>query len=73
MYVTTIDQSIVDSLPRDRIGEVSRLAVISRFRQRKGDMKASVTISSDDYGTIDQPRFPFMPIGLYYWHDRTGT
>jgi len=62
----TLDRSIVDTLPRNCIGEVSRLAVISRFRQRKGDMKASVTISKDDYGTIDQPRFPFITIGLYF-------
>ena len=65
MCASTLDQSIVDSLPRNCIGEVSRLAVISRFRRRRGDMKASVTISDEDYGTVDQPRFPFIPIGLY--------
>lgn len=65
MCAATLDRSIIKSLPRDCIGEVSRLAVISRFRRRRGDIKASVTISDEDYGTIEQPRFPFIPIGLY--------
>lgn len=66
MCAATLDRSIIDSLPRNCLGEVSRLAVDSRFRRRSGDIKGPVTISEEDYGTINQPRFPYIPIGLYY-------
>ncbi len=66
MCAATLDRSIIDSLPRNCLGEVSRLAVDSRFRRRKGDTNAPITISDEDYGTISQPRFPYIPIGLYY-------
>tara|TARA_R110001583_G_scaffold15761_1_gene64671 strand:- start:284 stop:1057 length:774 start_codon:yes stop_codon:yes gene_type:complete len=63
----TLDRSIIDplKLPRDRIAEVSRLAVRGTYRRRKGDDKAAVAISDDDFGTGDRPRFPYIPIGLY--------
>ena len=63
----TLDRSIIDPqrLPRDRIAEVSRLAVRGVYRRRKGDDKAPVAISDEDFGTGDQPRFPYIPIGLY--------
>ncbi|MDO9599819.1 MAG: PEP-CTERM/exosortase system-associated acyltransferase [Azoarcus sp.] len=63
----TLDRSIIDpmKLPRDRIAEVSRLAVRGAYRRRRGDERAPVAISDEDFGTGDQPRFPYIPIGLY--------
>ena len=62
-----LDRSIVDptKLPRDNIAEVSRLAVVAGYRRRKGEGNSPVSISSEDFGTPSQSRFPFIPIGLY--------
>ena len=62
----TLDRSIIDpaKLPRDAIGEISRLAVIARFRKRKGEEKYAVGLV-ENYGTLTQPRFPYIPAGLY--------
>lgn len=62
-----LDLSIIDptKLPRQSIAEVSRLAVISRYRRRKGEATKTVGISDEDFGTPDLPRFPYIPIGLY--------
>lgn len=65
---SAIDYSILDplKLTRKNVAEVSRLAVISRYRRRKSDHSDSpVSISKEDYGSIDQPRFPYIPIGLF--------
>ena len=63
----TLDRSIIDpaKLPRDSIAEVSRLAVRAAFRRRAGDSKTAVSINREDFGTKDQPRFPYIPVGLY--------
>ena len=63
----TLDRGIVDpdALPRDAIAEVSRLAVVSRYRRRSGERHAPVTISEQDFGTPDRPRFPYLAVGLY--------
>lgn len=65
--IASLDRSIVDpaKLPRDAIAEVSRLAVIAQFRKRKGEAKSPLTISDRDFGTPAQPRFPYIPVGLY--------
>jgi len=64
-----LNRDIVDPkvLPRGTIGEVSRLAVVSAFRQRKGEQKTAMTSISDTNFAIDQPmpRFPFIPVSLY--------
>lgn len=62
-----IDRSIVDptKLPRDTIAEISRLAVIAQFRKRKDDEKNPLSISDKAFGTPKQPRFPYIPVGLY--------
>jgi N-acyl amino acid synthase of PEP-CTERM/exosortase system len=64
---SAIDRSVADParFPRDKIAEVSRLAVISRYRRRKGEASRPADITEDDFGTRDQPRFPFIPVGLY--------
>jgi N-acyl amino acid synthase of PEP-CTERM/exosortase system len=63
----TLDRSIVDParLPRETIAEISRLAVIAQFRRRRGDERRPVTLSETDFGTPSQPRFPYIPVGLY--------
>jgi N-acyl amino acid synthase of PEP-CTERM/exosortase system len=62
-----LDRSIVDpaKLPRDTIGEVSRLAVVAQFRRRRGEEKNEMPISEPDSGPDKQPRFPFIPVSLY--------
>ena len=63
----TLDRSVIDpaTLPRNCIAEVSRLAVIARYRRRRGEANSAVGISNEDFGTPKQSRFPFIPIGLY--------
>lgn len=63
----TLDRSIIDpaKLPRDRIAEVSRLAVRANYRRRKGENRSPVAIHDEDFGDSKQPRFPYIPIGLY--------
>lgn len=63
----TLDRSVIDpqSLVRSSIAEVSRLAVISQYRLRRGEQNMLVPITDDSFGTHLQPRFPYIPIGLY--------
>ncbi|HEX5128031.1 MAG TPA: PEP-CTERM/exosortase system-associated acyltransferase [Rhodocyclaceae bacterium] len=65
--VDSIDRAIVDParLPRKRIAEVSRLAVRGPYRKRKNERNTSLSINRDDFGTAEQPRFPYIPVGLY--------
>lgn len=52
-------------LPRERIAEVSRLAVLREFRRRRGEASSALPLGEDDFGSTLQPRFPFIPVGLY--------
>ncbi len=64
----TLDRAILDTarLPRERIAEVSRLAVRRAYRRRRGEEKpTTVSIQKADYGSPMNPRFPYIPIGLY--------
>jgi N-acyl amino acid synthase of PEP-CTERM/exosortase system len=63
----TLDRTIVDpqALPRDKIGEVSRFAVISKYRRRKGEQGEVVGIADESYGDAKRPRFPYIPVALY--------
>lgn len=63
----SIDRSIVDprALRRDRIAEVSRLAVVSGYRRRRGEERDSAPLSSESFGTPEKPRFPHLLLGLY--------
>ena len=65
--VNVLDRSIIDpaKLPRHSIAEVSRLAVIARYRRRKGESTSAINTSQGDFGTPKLPRFPYIPIGLY--------
>jgi len=57
----------LDRLARDRSGiaEVSRLAVISKYRRRRGEQRVALGIDESDFGTPDRPRFPYIAVGLY--------
>lgn len=63
----TLDRSIMDPprLPTDKIGEISRLAVIAAFRRRKGEKKHPINISEEDSSIGPVARFPYIPLGLY--------
>jgi N-acyl amino acid synthase of PEP-CTERM/exosortase system len=63
----TIDRTLLDptNLDRRRIAEVSRLAITNNYRRRKEEQGEPGTIQPRDFGTADQPRFPFIPVGLY--------
>jgi N-acyl amino acid synthase of PEP-CTERM/exosortase system len=63
-----LDRSIVDPalLPRNTLGEVSRLAVMNTFRQRKGEALTAVSVTDEDFGERgSRSRFPFVPVSLY--------
>lgn len=62
LYRDQIDPS---KLPRDKVAEVSRLAVLSDFRRRRGEDHKEVAIDVSDFGDAQQPRFPYIPVGLY--------
>lgn len=64
----TLDRALLDprALPREQVGEVSRLAVVKAYRQRKGESETPGGVSEDDFmprGALS--RFPFIPVGLY--------
>lgn len=53
-------------LPRHALGEVSRLAVMRDFRQRKGEELTSAALAENDFRPRGpQTRFPFIPVSLY--------
>lgn len=63
-----LDRSIADpaTLPRHTIGEVSRLAVLNTFRQRRGEDASAISMTEEDLGGPGpQARFPFVPVSLY--------
>ena len=63
----SLDRAICDParLPRQTIAEVSRLAVVSRYRRRKGDAGKPVSVDEENFGSVANPRFPYIPVGLY--------
>jgi N-acyl amino acid synthase of PEP-CTERM/exosortase system len=62
-----LNHGLVDpaTLPRQTIAEISRLAIVSRYRQRKGERGKPADISSDDFASGARSRFPYILIGLY--------
>lgn len=63
----TLNRSLCDpaKLPRHKIAEVSRLAVLAKYRRRKREAQRAVSLDKEDFGSRKQPRFPYIPIGLY--------
>lgn len=64
----TLNRQIIDPtrLPRRQIAEISRLAVISSFRRRKGEANNPINLTESDTNSSPIPRFPYIPLGLYY-------
>jgi N-acyl amino acid synthase of PEP-CTERM/exosortase system len=63
-----LDRGIADPdrMPRNTLGEVSRLAVMKDFRRRKGEQAVPLSVSQDDFaGRATEERFPFIPVSLY--------
>ena len=62
-----LDRSIMNpaTLPRGTIAEVSRLAVIGRYRNRRGEHRRAVALSDKDFDMTKTPRFPYIPVSLY--------
>lgn len=56
-----------DELPRIRVGEMSRLAVIEQFRRRKKDEKKPISFPEDEDSDPNERRsnFPMIPVGLF--------
>lgn len=50
---------------RRRVGEISMLAIRASHRRRHGEALAPISLQSEDFATREQPRFPFIPIGLF--------
>lgn len=50
---------------RGAMAEVSRLAVVGRYRRRRHEQAQAAPISDSDYGNAERPRFPYIPVGLY--------
>jgi len=63
----SLDRATVDPdrMNRAQIAEVSRLAVIARYRRRRGEQQVPLGIDESDFGTPDRPRFPYIAAGLY--------
>lgn len=64
-----LDRSILDPsrLPRRSVAEVSRLAVMRNFRQRKGESQSAAALSDEDFQSRgQQARFPYIPVSLYF-------
>lgn len=62
----TLDRTIIDpsAMDRSRIGEISRLAVVSQYRRRKGEIGRPFSID-DNFGDDTRIRLPYMTLGLY--------
>ncbi len=63
----TLDRRICDPsrLPRERIAEVSRLAVTAPYRRRKGESGRHVSVEQADFNAANKPRFLYAPVALY--------
>src|SRR5581483_1155999 len=62
-----LNESLLCSRPVNRasVGEISRLAVVSRYRRRKGDAGSPAPLSHEDFSEAPGSRFPFILAGLY--------
>ncbi len=59
-----LDRAVIGRLDRHRIGEISRLAVIARYRRRPGEADRAFAID-DDFGIAPRIRLPYLTLGLY--------
>lgn len=58
IYAAMIDRNLIDpdKVDRTRLSEVSRLAVVSAYRRRKGEGGSEGTITKDDFGSPERRR-----------------
>lgn len=63
----TLNRELIDAdpVPRHQIAEISRLAIISKFRRRKGEAKSPAPLGENDFGSGPTARFPYVLLGLY--------
>ncbi|EXI91982.1 MAG: putative autoinducer synthesis protein [Candidatus Accumulibacter sp. BA-94] len=63
----TLDRELMDRLADSRpgIAEVSRLAIVRDYRRRRGEEDSPGTLLDSSFGTAEQPRFPYLLVGLY--------
>ncbi len=61
-----LDRSIIDvaRLQRSRIAEVSRLAILGRYRRRKGETRQPFAMDCE-FGTGTHLRLPYLPVAMY--------
>ena len=54
----TFDRNLIDpkKIDRTKVAEVSRLAVVSAYRRRKGEKDSEGTISKEDFGSPERRR-----------------
>lgn len=62
-----LHRTLVDpaKMPRDKIAEVSRLAIVGQYRRRRGEKHTPAGSVQDSDSGNEQPRFAWLLIGLY--------
>jgi N-acyl amino acid synthase of PEP-CTERM/exosortase system len=62
----SLDRTILDpaKLDRNRIAEVSRLAIVSQYRRRQGDGSGPISVDTTGLGG-GRARLPYLTMGLY--------
>jgi len=62
-----LDRNVADptKMPRSAVAEVSRLAIVSAYRRRKGEGTTADAVAQMNFGSKDRPRFPYIQVGLY--------
>ena len=70
-FVTVAIEALEDGygatkLSREKVAEISRVAVMGEFRRRKGEGGQEAPVADQDFGDDKQPRFPYIPISLYF-------
>jgi len=63
----TLNRELIDTYPaaRHQIAEISRLAIVSKFRRRKGEADSPAPLGQSDFAGAPRPRFPYVLLGLY--------
>lgn len=56
---------VFDDFPRDRVAEISRLAVVRKFRRRQGEATRAAPDTTLNLSEAAAPRFPHILVGLY--------
>jgi N-acyl amino acid synthase of PEP-CTERM/exosortase system len=64
---STLDRNLVDPtrVPRSAVAEVSRLAIVNKFRRRRDEARTADAVAQMSFGTEERPRFPYIQVGLY--------